>query len=128
MDKAEMREAILLERRLELAFEGKRPQDMRRRRLYGDLNGTKRHGLTVNLIGFGGDKSDFLEAFGAGSVDLDNNYDTYFNDVVKDLDLQNTINYKNEYYFYAIPQTHLEKNKNLAQTQGWDGGTFDPLQ
>lgn len=128
MTKDEMREAILLERRLELAFEGKRPQDMRRRRLYGDLNGTKRHGITVNLIGFGGDKGEFLDAFAAGSVDLNSDYDTYFNDVVKDLDLLNNINYKNEYYFYAIPQTHLEKNKNLAQTQGWDGGTFDPLQ
>ncbi len=35
-------------------------------------------------------------------------------------------NLKNEYYFYAIPQVHLSQNPNLEQTQGWEGGTFDP--
>ena len=128
MTKAEMRDAVLLERRIELAFEGKRPQDMRRRRLYGALNGTKRKGYTVNLVGFGGDKTQFLQVYAAGTVNLNTNYTDYFNDVVKDLDLLNTLNYKPEYYFYTIPTTHLEKNKNLVQTSGWDGGTFDPLQ
>ncbi|MEX2235714.1 MAG: RagB/SusD family nutrient uptake outer membrane protein [Cyclobacteriaceae bacterium] len=128
MAKAEMRDAVLLERRIELAFESKRPQDMRRRRLYNALNGTKRKGYTVHLVGFGGDKTQFLDAYEAGSVNLNTSYTTYFNDVITDLDVLNAINYRPEYYFYAIPATHLEKNKNLAQTSGWDGGTFDPLQ
>ena len=35
---------------------------------------------------------------------------------------------KDDYYFYGIPKTHLDRNRNLQQNQGWDNGTFDPLQ
>lgn len=128
MSKTEMREAILLERRIEMAFEGKRPDDMRRRRLYGQLNGSKRRGLIINLTGFGGDKNAFFDAYNNGNVDLDQHYSNYFEDSFRELDLLNTINYRNEYYFYAIPMTHIEKNARLVQTSGWDGGSFDPLQ
>ncbi|TKG95601.1 hypothetical protein EYV94_09180 [Puteibacter caeruleilacunae] len=37
------------------------------------------------------------------------------------------IDIPDSYYFYGIPKTHLERNSNLEQTQGWDNGTFDPL-
>ena len=128
MSKDEMRNTILSERRIELSFEGKRAADLRRNRMYASFNGTKRKGLIVNLIGFDKDKNKFLTAYSSGLVDLDDNYTTYFNDVVKDIDLSNIINYKDEYYFFAIPKTHLEKNANLKQTNGWAGGSFDPLQ
>ncbi len=128
MSKSEMRAAILLERRIELAFEGKRPDDMRRRRLYGQLNGTKRQGYIIDLIGFGGDKNTFYDAYNNGSVNLDADYNNYFDNNFRDLDLLNTINFKNEYYFYAIPMSHIEKNSKLEQTSGWEGGNFDPLQ
>ena len=128
LSKNGMRAAILLERRLEFAFEGKRAQDLRRRKLYGDLNGTRRKGLRISLTGFGGDKNTFYAAYAAGSVNLNANYSTYFTDAVIDLDLTNTINFRDNYYFAAIPTTHLEKNPKLQQTLGWDGGTFDPLQ
>ena len=128
MTKVEMREAILQERRLEFAFEGKRAQDMRRRRLYASMNGTRRKGLDIKLIAFSGDKPAFYKAYAAGSVNLNTNYSTYFTDVVKELDQNtNVINYKSEYYCYAIPLTHIEKNVNLLQTKGWTSGTFDPL-
>ncbi|WP_423735821.1 RagB/SusD family nutrient uptake outer membrane protein [Chitinophaga caseinilytica] len=128
LSKTGMRAAILLERRLEFAFEGKRAQDLRRRKLYGDLNGTRRKGYRISLTGFGGDKNAFYAAYAAGSVNLNTNYSTYFTDAVIDLDLTNTINFRDNYYFAAIPMTHLEKNPKLQQTLGWDGGTFDPLQ
>ncbi len=126
MNKLQMRTAILNERRIEFSFEGKRASDLRRRRMYETLNGTKRKGLAINLIGY--NKAGFLAAYAAGTVNLNTNYTTYFNDVIINLDLINSINYKPEYYFYAIPIRHLQLNANLQQTLGWDGGTFDPLQ
>ncbi|MGJ7032466.1 RagB/SusD family nutrient uptake outer membrane protein [Niabella hirudinis] len=128
MSRAEMRAAILFERRIEFAFEGKRMQDLRRRRLYGAaMNGTRRQGITVTLKA-PLTKAQFEAAYAAGTVNLNTSYNTYFTDAVVDLDQLNTINYKPEYYFYAIPTTHLEKNKKLQQTSGWDAGSFDPLQ
>ncbi|SEW52843.1 RagB/SusD family nutrient uptake outer membrane protein [Chitinophaga arvensicola] len=129
MSKEEMRAAILTERRLELAFEGKRDQDLRRRRLYASvLNGKKRTGLDIRLIKFGGKAGDFFAAYATGTINLNTDYFSYFSETPKLLDPNNVINYKDEYYFYAIPQDHLQKNPNLQQTKGWDGGTFDPLQ
>jgi hypothetical protein len=43
-------------------------------------------------------------------------------------DTQQPINWKSTYYFFAIPPSHLQLNSKLAQTIGWAGGTFDPLQ
>ena len=42
-----MRDAVLLEKRIEFAFEGKRAVDLRRRRLYSTLNGTERMGYYI---------------------------------------------------------------------------------
>lgn len=36
------------------------------------------------------------------------------------------IDFKDNYYFYAIPNKHLETNAKLKQTMGWDNGTFNP--
>jgi hypothetical protein len=59
---------------------------------------------------------------------LDQNYATYFDNKLKSLDTQFDINWKPEYYFFAIPQQHLQLNSKLEQTKGWTGGTFDPLK
>ncbi|HWV66591.1 RagB/SusD family nutrient uptake outer membrane protein, partial [Chitinophaga sp.] len=75
MMKVEMRAAILMERRLELAFEGKRDQDLRRRRLYASvLNGKKRTGLDIRLIKFGGKAADFFAAYATGNINLATDY------------------------------------------------------
>ena len=50
MSKKDMLAAIMLERKIEFAFEGKRYWDLRRRRLFAsELNGTKRHGKLPKL-------------------------------------------------------------------------------
>ncbi len=127
MTPGEMRNAILNERFLELAFEGKREQDLRRRRLYGPLlNGKKRMGYDVTLVS--GTPSAFFTAYATGNINLNTSYFTYFKETEKPIDLTNVIAYKDEYYFFAIPQSHLQVNPNLEQTKGWPGGTFDPLQ
>ena len=118
----DIRERYMKERFVEFAFEGHRFNDLRRWRRFDILNdlGT-RHGLRILLnqgetgpTGF--DKlEDFIGKF------------TYYEFDVETFPGEE-FNLKDEYYFYAIPQTHLDQNSNLEQTQGWDGGTFDPLK
>lgn len=142
-----MRDAILLERRLELVFEGKRSADLRRRRMYNTLNGTHRYGYQIiRTSAFDAlhpsaeilDDRKVLEAgILDGSIDLDNPsvYNIYFDTELRSLERFGSvdedgdpINYLDQYYFYDIPQDDINKNPNLEQTQGWPGGTFDPLQ
>jgi hypothetical protein len=121
MTSAEMVNAIMLERKIEFAFEGKRYWDLRRRRLLSTLNGMERHGRLPHLReGF--TQEDLEQA------DMENDYATYFYDEIDRIDNIYTLNFPDRYYFYGIPNTHLERNSNLQQTKGWEGGTFDPLQ
>lgn len=131
MGKEQMREAVMQERMIELAFEGKRFWDLRRRKLFETtLNGTRRHGYTVTLKV----SKDEWEALKNSMTPqelvahLNQNYTTYFEDKSKLLDTQFDINWKPEYYFFAIPSEHLQLNSRLEQTLGWSGGTFDPLK
>ena len=124
MSHDEMIEAIMLERRIEFAFEGKRYWDLRRRRLFAsELNGTVRHGLWPKLQV---SQSEFAEV--EETFDVNTDYDTYFKDSVVVLDQKFTINFLDNYYFYAIPTSHLETNSKLEQTMGWDNGTFNPYE
>jgi hypothetical protein len=114
---------VLLERKIELAFEGKRYWDLRRRRLFAEeLNGTKRHGIYPQLRTM--KKEDFLKI--QSTVDINKDYSTYFKDSYIVIDKVFPINFKDNYHFYAIPTTHLETNSKLQQTQGWDNGDFNP--
>lgn len=146
MSKDEMRIAILLERRLELVFEGKRSSDLRRRRMYSTLNGTIRRGYIIQrTAAFDAldpsneildDRIALENSVLNGSIDLSDPavYDTYFTTIITSLERDGNslddgtpINYQDEYYFYDLPQSALNSNPNLEQTSGW-GGTFDPLQ
>jgi hypothetical protein len=131
MDKIQMRAAIRLERQIELAFEAKRFWDLRRWRAFeSTLNGKKRHGHTVTLK-IPKAQWDALKASMTPQQlyeHLQQNYTTYFAHALKDLDTQFNMNWKQEYYFFAIPTSHLQLNSNLQQTIGWAGGTFDPLK
>lgn len=125
LGKAQLRDAILYERQIEFAFEAKRFWDLRRwRRFESELNGKRRTGLRTTL------KSGVTKA----QIDvlsysqMEANYTQYFNQQVITMDTQFPINWKPEYYFFAIPTTTLQLNSKLQQTNGWAGGTFDPLQ
>jgi len=124
MTKAEMRDAIMFEREIEFAFEAKRFWDLRRRRLFESrLNGTKRTGLRTTL------KTGVTKAQvnALTPAQLEANYSQYFDQQVITMDTQFPINWKPEYYFFAIPTENLQLNSKLQQTKGWAGGTFDPL-
>lgn len=124
MSKEDMIKAIMFERKIEFAYEGKRYWDLRRRRLFADeLNGTKRHGLLPKLKV---SQEEFDEI--KNEIDLENDYPKYFKDSVVVLDLKYAINFPDNYYFYAIPNAHLEANSKLQQTQGWADGSFNPYE
>lgn len=147
MDQDQMRDAIMLERRLELVFEGKRSSDLRRRRMYDNINGTYRQGYRITkTAAFDAldpsneildDRKALEEGVLDGSIDLNDPavYNTYFTTELRSVerfgnidDNGDAINYLDNYYFFDIPQGDLNKNPNLEQTNGWPGGNFDPLQ
>lgn len=120
----EMIEAIMLERKIEFAYEGKRYWDLRRRRLFqSELNGKKRHGILPKLL-IPQEEFDKIK----DKIDFDKEYATYFKDSLIILDKKFDINFQENYYFYAIPNKHLETNSKLQQTQDWDDGTFNPYE
>ncbi len=141
---AAMDEAIMNERQIELAFEGKRYDDLRRTRRFHLLNNQTRHGLkialnTATLVNNEKLTAAILEQQDATGVrfrdkiniDNEDEYLTYFKPQLVEIDKSDVssykINFKDEYYFYAIPPANLSKNPVLQQTKGWTNGTFDPL-
>lgn len=124
MNRAQMQDAIMLERRVELAFENKRYWDLRRNMLFeSQLNGTRRTGLRIAL------KAPTAQWLAIrDTVNLDARYPEFFTQTVVNQDTQQPINWKANYYFFAIPPSHLQLNSKLQQTVGWAGGTFDPLK
>lgn len=124
MNKAEMRQALLDEKRVEFCFEGQRFWDLRRHRLlHTFLNGQRKYGCLATL---------------KEGIDLDDaiarskNYTLMpdeFDYKAEDLMFQNP-NGENEmytpetYYFFPIAKEQIEKNNNLEQNEGW-GGNFN---
>ncbi|MDR0700099.1 MAG: RagB/SusD family nutrient uptake outer membrane protein [Tannerella sp.] len=126
MSKAEMTRAIMLERQIEFAFENKRLWDLRRRRMLQELNGMRREGRLATLKM----TEEEFAAYKNMETDFENQYDLYFTDVVDIAgeDRVNVLNFPENYYFYPLHSNDLVTNSKLEQTQGWDNGTFDPLQ
>lgn len=126
MTRAEMFKAILYERQIEFAFEGKRFWDLRRWKLFeSTLNDSTRMGVTINLNTSAISANDF--AAQRDQMNIDDAYTKYFQIVPKVMDTKYKINWQPNYYFFAIPQQALDNNPKLEQTKGWNSGTFDPL-
>jgi len=134
MSQAAMINAIMYERQIEFAYEGKRYWDLRRRMLLeSTLNGKIRQGFTITLNNTG-TKTDYLATTlnrdALATTSLDNVYLTYFNgpngEVAKNIDTT-PINYLPNQYFFGIPTASINSDINLIQNNTW-GGTFDPLK
>lgn len=133
-DMVTMRSLIMNERMVEFAMEGKRYWDLRRTRTLHLLTGTVRTGTRWTP------KSPWtvatLEALTASGIkrrdtaDLNNitTYNAMFTLSSVSLDPTTPINIPQTYYFYALPPNFLGSSYLLQQTNGWSGGTFDPLQ
>lgn len=132
MTRAELFDAILFERRIEFAFEGKRFWDLRRwKKIEQVLNGKRRQKVIINLktgpgIPAAADFANPASPNYRDKIDLDVAYTNYFELVFGDLDTKYAINWKPEYYFFGIPPNTMANNPNIAQTNLW-GGAFDPL-
>jgi hypothetical protein len=135
--------AIMYERQIEFAYEGKRYWDLRRRMLFeSTLNGKFRQGFTITLnnTGTGKDYLNVLQTNGLtlrdnlATTSLDNVYTTYFNgtvalpngEIAKNLDTT-PIAYQIADYFFGIPTASINSNPALIQNNTW-GGSFDPLK
>ncbi|MDP4209436.1 MAG: RagB/SusD family nutrient uptake outer membrane protein [Bacteroidota bacterium] len=131
--------AILWERQIEFALEGKRWQDLRRWKLFDNvagrfggfrLNGTTR--LTIKETfnpsnSFGITATNFKANVNAeqSKLDMNSNYTNFFN-VLTYYTSGSPIAWLSTYYFLPIPSKAIENDPNLEQNIDW-GGTFDPL-
>jgi hypothetical protein len=128
MTQAQMFDAILAERQIEFAFEGKRFWDLRRWNKLGsvlnNLPGKRRHGVVITLKATA--PADFATT--RNSQNLDNAYTNYFTvDVTKQLDTKFNLNWiDDKYNFFALPQKAIDNNRALQQNSNW-GGPFNPL-
>jgi starch-binding outer membrane protein, SusD/RagB family len=141
MTRAQLFDAVLLERKIEFAYEGKRFWDLYRWKRNTDLNGWTRNRLRITLrtgagIPTAAQLKDPTNASFRDGQNLDNMSANFFttnrnnkhdasNSVTK-LDAT-PINFLTKYYFFPIPQLAITNNPNLAQNKDW-GGSFDPLQ
>lgn len=128
MGQVEMINAIMFERQIEFAFEGKRFWDLRRRKLFANtLNGKTRTGVQWNVNSATAPTSLSVSPFaGRDGLTADEAYQ-YFTLNTKKLDNGYTISWKDEYYFFGIPTSAITNNPKIEQNNTW-GGTFDPLQ
>lgn len=114
-----VREAILHERRIEFAFEGKRFWDLRRlRKLHTVLDGTKEQGLFAKIKS--GLPVEGIKPNAYKPEDFDYKVVDIFN-----LSGNVTNSIPESYYFFPITLTEINRNKNLKQNKDW-GGDFDP--
>jgi len=136
--------AVLFERQIEFAYEGKRYWDLRRWKLLeSTLNGKKRQGVTFLLqpsTTSGQANTDYLlnNRDAMAQASLDNVYTNYFSYVpmtvgvgstlgeLKYLDSQ-AITYQPADYFFGIPLATIQNDPNIQQNNTW-GGSFDPLK
>ena len=137
---AEMRSLILNERQIEFAMEGKRHADLRRTRNYGLISARQSYKATPKLPYMAGTGTvagriylDRADAFGVRPRDTANLNNAsvmaaIFTQAAATLEGSNVINIPQHYYFYALPNFFNQASYTMAQTLGWTGGTFDPLQ
>jgi len=137
--------AILNERQIEFAFEGKRFWDLRRRRMFNVLNnyGTMHawgpyinpDGLAAYGIDASGSNSQVAQRLSNVVLNASPGFDVneflkkitkYSYDAI-DVSSTNKINVPDTYYFGPLDPSWLTQNPNLKQNQGWDNGDFNPV-
>ena len=137
---AQMRSLILNERQVEFAMEGKRYWDLRRTRNFGLISARQSYKATPKLPYMAGTGSvsgriylDMANTLGIRPRDTANLNNAsvmtaIFTQAAASLEGSNVISIPDRYYFYALPNFFNQASYTMAQTMGWTGGTFDPLQ
>jgi hypothetical protein len=141
MSRTQLFNAILFERKIEFAYEGKRFWDLYRWKRMSDINGWTRNKIKFTLkTGTGIPTATQLkDATNTNYRDVQNldvmmaNYFTSTRNNNHDATNATTkldvspINFLSTYYFFPIPLAAINNNPNLIQNNNW-GGSFDPLQ
>ena len=123
--------AILNERRIELAYEGFRYWDVRRWRLYTDAiagykyNGIYRHTMKARPLAGVSIGADIL-----ATIDENDpaSYFAVFDNEIHAMDATPIQHGERQYFFHISVEGHIKRNPNLEQTNGWEGGTFNPYE
>lgn len=129
-------DAIMLERAIEFAYEGKRFWDLQRRNLVGPVMNAigKRVGLVITLRNTG-TNNDYI-ASTRDAANLDDLYSKTFTPIstahksfvsLDDVYKTGIAWDQTKYSFFPIPPATITNDPNIQQNVAW-GGTFDPLQ
>ncbi|NQU51949.1 MAG: RagB/SusD family nutrient uptake outer membrane protein [Bacteroidetes bacterium] len=126
MTREEVREAILAEKFIEMAFEGKRFWDLRRHRMLDRLDGMRKYGimaLTVN----GRDATELTADDVQKAAKSEILPTEFYSEVVELIAGSGPTQMvmPETYYFFPIRLSDIDKNPNLEQNTGW-GGNFNP--
>ncbi|MBS1660461.1 MAG: RagB/SusD family nutrient uptake outer membrane protein [Bacteroidetes bacterium] len=136
---AAMQDAIMLERRIELAFEDKRNDDLRRTRTFDKLNGITRNQLVIT-INAPYKQTDLDKTLPNSTlkmrdtIDVENPtvYKKFFSTKAAPITGEAVIAFQPAAYVYGIPSSNISKQPALQQTIGWPfagaAGTFDPTK
>lgn len=141
MSRSELFNAILDERKIEFAFEGKRFWDLYRWKRMSDLQGWYRNRIRIVLktgagIPTAAQLKDPTNPAYRDFQNLDNMTANYFTTIYNNNhDNSNPVtvldnmpmNFLPEYYFFPIPMVAITNNPNLQQNKNW-GGSFDAVQ
>ena len=120
MAPAEMRQALLDEKRIEFVYEGQRFWDLRRNRMFSVIDGIRKYGL------MGEYKGEITTEVQKKA----NEYKLYPEDFtykVQELYTpgEKVMSVPDTYYFFPIKQSSIEQNNKLKQNKEW-GGEFNP--
>lgn len=130
MNQQELIEAVLYERRIELAFEGKRFWDLLRRKIFSDMKGYSRYRIEIQVKDEYASmaRKDFITMIKNDAGLMTKNYFKYFTTQKWRIDETYQWDVKDNYYFQGLARRHFEQNPKLQQTIGWESGDFDPLK
>ncbi|MCL3782570.1 RagB/SusD family nutrient uptake outer membrane protein [Prolixibacteraceae bacterium JC049] len=125
MSREEVREAILAEKYIEMAFEGKRFWDLRRHRMLDRLDGMRKYGIMAMTVN--GNTYDKVtpeqEAKAANYELLPEDFHYEVQELITNGQKETVMPEK--YYFFPIKLEHIDKNPKLEQNKAW-GGSFNP--
>jgi hypothetical protein len=142
-------DAIMKERQIEFAYEGKRLYDLRRRRMFQELRNyenlnayaatlDKQALIDMNIPGLSVSVDNTIDEilmklteyiFANPTFDKDNLLKTIFRyeKIPVDRSGSGKIILPDNYYFGPLHPDWITMNPNLKQNKGWDNGEFDPI-
>lgn len=129
MSQQELIEAVLFERRIELAYEGKRFWDMLRRKMFSEMKGYSRYRIEIQVKDEYSTmpRQEFITLINSDPDLMTKNYFNYFTTKKWMIDETYQWNIQENYYFQGLSREHFEQNPKLQQTIGWENGDFNPL-